>query len=82
MTGNAIHSEKATPSHRIKSGIAAKITAQAQQDGYDVTLYAVRQWAAQGLLRVTYAGRKQLINYQSLLDLLEGTTERTNLLHG
>jgi hypothetical protein len=52
-----------------------KVTAQAQQDGYDVTLYAVRQWVAQGLLRVTQAGRKTLINYQSLLELLEGKQE-------
>ena len=61
------------PTRRIKSGIAATVTAQAQQEGYDVTLYAVRQWAAQGILRVTQAGRKKLINYQSLLDHLEGT---------
>jgi len=63
-------------SRRFKSAIATRVTAQAQQDGYDVTLYAVRQWAAQGKVRVTQAGRKKLINYQSLLDHLEGTTER------
>jgi len=57
---------------RVKSGIAATVTAQAKEDGYDVTLYAVRQWAAQGILRVTQAGRKKLINYQSLIDHLEG----------
>jgi len=68
--------EIATPPRRFKSAIATRVTAQAQQEGYDVTLYAVRQWAAQGLLRVTQAGRKKLINYQSLLDHLEGTTTR------
>ena len=73
MTGNATCSGIATTTRRIKSGIAATVTAQAQQDGYDVTLYAVRQWAAQGLLRVTQAGRKKLINYQSLIEHLEGT---------
>ena len=61
---------------RFKSAIATRVTAQAQQDGYDVTLYAVRQWAAQGAIKVTRAGRKKLINYQSLLDHLEGTTAR------
>ena len=68
--------ETTTPTRRIKSGIATRVTAQAQQDGYDVTLYAVRQWAAQGVIKVTHAGRKKLINYQSLLDHLEGTTAR------
>ena len=66
-------SETTTPTRRIKSGIAATVTAQAQQDGYDVALYAVRRWAEQGLLRVTQAGRKKLISYQSLIDHLEGT---------
>ena len=75
MTAGTTYSEKAIPTRRVKCGIAATVTAQAQQDGYDVTLYAVRQWAAQGLLRVTYAGRKKLINYQSLLEHMEGTGE-------
>ena len=66
--------EIATP-RRVKSGIAATVTAQAQQDGYDVALYAVRRWAEQGLLRVTQAGRKKLISYQSLIDLLEGAAQ-------
>jgi len=63
-------------SRRFKSAIATRVTAQAQQDGYDVTLYAVRRWAAQGAIKVTHAGRKKLINYQSLIDYLEGATER------
>jgi len=61
---------------RVKSGVATTVTEQAQRDGYDVTLYAVRQWAATGAIKVVQAGRKKLINYQSLLDHLEGTTER------
>jgi len=73
MTANSTYPKIVSPTRRIKSSIAATVTAQAQQDGYDVTLYAVRQWAAQGLLGVTQAGRKKLINYQSLLDHLKGT---------
>jgi len=61
---------------RVKSDIAERVTAQAQQEGYNVSLYAVRAFAKQGLLKVTNCGRKQLINYQSLLDHLEGTTAR------
>ena len=57
---------------RVKSGIAAVVTAQAKADGYDVTLYAVRQFVQQNKLKVTYCGRKALINYASLLDLLDG----------
>ena len=75
MTGNTTYPENTTPIRRYKSAVAAKVTEQAIQDGYDVTLYAVRQWAAQGLLRVTQAGRKKLINYQSLVEHMEGTME-------
>lgn len=57
---------------RVKSGIASVVTEQAQVEGYDVTLYAVRTWAKMGALKVTHAGRKILINYQSLIDLLDG----------
>ena len=73
------YSETPTPARRVKAGIAATVTAQAQQEGYDVSLYAVRQWAATGQIKVTHAGRKKLINYQSLLELLGGTTEGANL---
>ena len=61
---------------RVKAGVAPVVTQQAQAEGYDVSLYAVRQWASQGLLRVATCGRKKLINYQSLLDHLEGQAER------
>ena len=71
------HPAVEAPTRPFKSDIAERVTARAQQDGYNVSLYAVRQWAAQGQLRVTQAGRKKLINYQSLLDHLEGTTGTT-----
>jgi len=75
MTANTTYTENTITNRRLKSGIASKITAQAQQDGYDVSLYAVRQWAANGQIKVTLAGRKKLINYQSLLDHMEGTKD-------
>jgi|GEM_PF-4404262 len=71
------NSEITNPVHRIKCGVATAVTAQAQRDGYNVSLYAVRRWAAQGLLKVVLCGRKQLINYQSLIDHLEGTMRGT-----
>ncbi|MCL2106232.1 MAG: hypothetical protein FWH26_04115 [Oscillospiraceae bacterium] len=57
---------------RVKSGVASVVAAQAQAEGYQVTLYAVRQFVKQNKLNVTYCGRKALINYASLLDLLDG----------
>lgn len=56
---------------RVKSGVASVVTKQVQAEGYDVTLYAVRQFVKQNKLKVTYCGRKALINYQSLVNLLE-----------
>jgi len=57
---------------RIKSGVASVVAAQAQADGYDIAVYAVRKFAKQNLLKVAHCGKKVLISYESLIDLLDG----------
>jgi hypothetical protein len=39
--------------------------------GNDVHTYAIRQWALQGKIKSVKAGRRRLINFNSLLEFLE-----------
>lgn len=51
-----------------------------KEEGYSVSLCAIRRWVKQGALPAAYAGQKALIYYPNLLKILREGTEQPNFV--
>ncbi len=53
-----------------KVGTVRQIQRQLKEDGFQVSEYALRLWIKDGSLPAVYSGKKALIAYQKVLEII------------
>lgn len=53
-----------------KVGTVRQIRRQLLENGYQISEYALRLWIKNGSLPAVYSGKKALISYQKVLDII------------
>ena len=61
----------------VEVGTIREIQQRLSAEGFHVSTYALRQWIKAGILPAIYSGKKALISYTAVLNLLIVSTAAT-----